>query len=389
MAARLRMSGHRGAITVIGQEPIGPYQRPPLSKAYLLGDMGVERLMLRAEEWWHDNDIRLLSGCRVTSVDRLEKTLATDVGDIAYDQLALTTGASPRRFPAEAGGLLSGVFTIRNLADIDLLRPELMAGRHMVVIGGGYIGLEAASVARKLGLAVTLIEASAGILGRVAAPATAGLIRALHLSHGVNIIENTGISGLIGDKRVCGARLADGTEIAADLVVLGIGVTPDTALAETAGLIIDNGIACDGHGRTSDRNIWAAGDCASFPAPAGASARLRLESVGNAIDSAEIVADNMLGAGRLYMPKPWFWSDQYDAKLQIAGLGTGYDRIVTRKGDQTHGGSVWYFAGDRLIAVDALDDARAYMVGKRLIEAGRTADPAAIADPSVALKSLL
>ena len=234
-------------------------------------------------------------------------------------------------------------------------------------------------------LTVTLIEAAPRILGRVAAAETADMIRALHLAHGVEIMEGTGISHITGRDRATGVALNDGRELPADLIVSGIGVLPETALAQTAGLVLDNGIATDDLGRTSDPAIWAAGDCASFPWQGG---RLRLESVGNAIDMAEAVADNILGADRPYQPKPWFWSDQFDAKLQIAGLGAGHDRIVTRAGDGQHGGSVWYYRQGRLIAVDALNDARAYMIGKRLIEAGRSPAPEAIAE-APDLKALL
>ncbi|MEF9603153.1 FAD-dependent oxidoreductase, partial [Paracoccus sp. PXZ] len=253
----------------------------------------------------------------------------------------------------------------------------------LVVIGGGYIGLEAAAVARKLGLEVTLVEAAPRILGRVAAPETADMIRALHRAHGVEIVEGTGIARITGDVAADGVELADGRRLPADLVICGIGIAPETALAEAAGLAIDNGIATDALGRSSDPAIWAAGDCASFPAAGG---RLRLESVGNAIDMAEAVAANMLGANAAYVPKPWFWSDQFDAKLQIAGLNLGYDRVVTRPAD--NGGSVWYFRDGRLIAVDALNDARAYMIGKRLIEGGRSPSPGAVAE-AVELKALM
>ena len=386
MAAKLRAGGHTGPITVIGEEDAPPYQRPPLSKAYLLGEMPLERLTLRGDDWWTEQGIRLLTGTRATAIDRDAKTVQTSAGPVHYDQLALTLGAAPRGLPAAMGGGLDGVFTVRNIANILQAKPELTPGRRMVVVGGGYIGLEAAAVSRKLGLEVTVIEAAPRILGRVAAPETADMIRALHRAHGVEIREGTALGALEGAGRVTAVRLADGRRLPADLVVLGIGVAPETALAAEAGVAIDNGIACDAQGRTSDPAIWAAGDCASFP---WQGQRLRLESVGNAIDMAELVAENMLGANKDYAPKPWFWSDQYDAKLQIAGLNAGYDRTVTRPGEGAHGGSVWYYRDGRLIAVDALNDARAYMVGKRLIEAGKTADPARVADPATPVKDLL
>lgn len=376
MAAKLRALGHQGGITVIGNEPLPPYQRPPLSKAYLLGQMDRDRLTLRGPEWWVENGVTLRLGESASAIDRDRKAVMTDKGEYRYDALALTLGANPRRLPASIGGHLPGVHVVRNIADIEGLRPALAPGRRLVVIGGGYIGLEAAAVARKLGLDVILAEAAPRILGRVAAPETADMIRGLHLAHGVRIIEGTGIARITGSDAADGVDLADGRHLPADLVICGIGIAPETALAGAAGLDIDNGIAADARGRTSDPAIWAAGDCASFP---GADGRMRLESVGNAIDMAEAVAANMLGAGQDYTPKPWFWSDQFDAKLQIAGLNAGYDQVVTRPGAGDHAGSVWYFRGGRLIAVDALNEPRAYMIGKRLIEGGKSPSPQAVA----------
>lgn len=384
MAAKLRSLGYVGAVTIVGEEPAAPYQRPPLSKGYLLGEMGLDRLTLRADDFWADHGITLRTGTRAIAIDRAAKTVRLVTGEVlAYDQLALTTGATPRRLPAAIGGALAGVHVVRALADVDAMAPAFVQGARLVVVGGGYIGLEAAAVARKLGLAVTLIEAAPRILGRVASAETADAIRALHQGHGVEIIEGVGLTRLTGTDRVTGADLADGRHIPADVVVVGIGVAPETALAEAAGLKVENGIAVDALGRTSDQAIWAAGDCAAFQGPEG---RMRLESVGNAIDMAEQVAANMLGAGQPYLPKPWFWSDQFDAKLQIAGLNTGYTSVVTRRAE---GQSFWYYRGDKLIAVDALNDARAYMIGKRLIEAGRSAPPDLVADPAADLKALL
>ena len=375
-AAKLRALGHEGGITIIGEETLPPYQRPPLSKAYLLGDMGEDRLTLRAPEWWAENRIALRLGERALAIDPARRIVATDKGQVPYDALVLTLGATPRRLPPAMGGHLPGVNVVRNIGDIQTARPMLQPGHRLVVIGGGYIGLEAAAVARKLGLEVTLVEAAPRILGRVAAPETADMIRDLHRAHGVEIVEGAGIARITGTGKAEGVDLTDGRHLPADLVACGIGIAPETALAEAAGLAIDNGIATDAQGRTSDPAIWAAGDCASFAVPGG---RMRLESVGNAIDQAEAVAANILGADADYVPKPWFWSDQFDAKLQIAGLNSGHDRVVTRAGAGPHSGSVWYFRDGRLIAVDALNDARAYMIGKRLIESGKSPAPEAVA----------
>jgi 3-phenylpropionate/trans-cinnamate dioxygenase ferredoxin reductase subunit len=303
---------------------------------------------------------------------------------LTYSDLVLTTGSLPRRLPAAIGGDLDGVFVVRDLADVDAMAPRCVAGARVLIVGGGYIGLEAASVASKLGLEVVLVEMADRILQRVAAPETSDFFRALHARHGVDIREGIGLDHLTGEGAVTGAVLSDGTTLDVDLVIVGVGIAPGTALAETAGIHIDNGIATDAQGRTSVPHVWAAGDCASFPYRGG---RIRLESVPNAIDQAECVADNILGAGRDYVARPWFWSDQYDVKLQIAGLNTGYDRVFTR--DAGTAISFWYYQGETLLAVDAANDPRGYMIGKRLIEAGKSPDPAVVADASSDLKALL
>lgn len=386
LAARLRSGGHAGPITLIGEEPILPYQRPPLSKGYLLGEMGADRLILRSADFYAEQDIALRLGAPVSAIDPRARTVTLGTETIRYDDLVLTTGSVPRRLPAAIGGDLAGVYTVRTVADVDAERAEFSPGRRLVIVGGGYIGLEAAAVAAKLGLDVTVLEMAPRILQRVAAPETSDYFRALHTAHGVRILESTGLERLLGEAgHVTAARLTDGREIPADFVIAGIGILPATQLAEAAGLVIENGIRTNSHGRTSDPHIWAAGDCASFPWQGG---RLRLESVQNAIDQADLVADNILGADKDYVPMPWFWSDQYDCKLQIAGLNTGYDRIVTR-GPDGAAMSFWYFKGDRLLAVDAMNDSRAYMVGKRLLETGRDVDAGAISNPATNLKSLL
>lgn len=386
LAARLRSGGHAGPITLIGEEPILPYQRPPLSKGYLLGEMGADRLTLRSADFYAEQDIALRLGAPVSAIDPKARTVTLGTETIRYDDLVLTTGSVPRRLPAAIGGDLAGVYTVRTIADVDAERAEFSPGRRLVIVGGGYIGLEAAAVAAKLGLDVTVLEMAPRILQRVAAPETSDYFRALHTAHGVRILESTGLERLLGEAgHVTAARLTDGREIPADFVIAGIGILPATQLAEAAGLVIENGIRTNSHGRTSDPHIWAAGDCASFPWQGG---RLRLESVQNAIDQADLVADNILGADKDYVPMPWFWSDQYDCKLQIAGLNTGYDRIVTR-GPDGAAMSFWYFKGDRLLAVDAMNDSRAYMVGKRLLETGRDVDAGAISNPATNLKSLL
>lgn len=385
VVAKLRGLGFDGQITLIGEELSPPYQRPPLSKAYLMGEMEEERLWLRSNAFYAEQNITLRLGAKVGGIDRTAKTLTVGDETLSYDHLVLTTGSTPRRLPAAIGGDLAGVYTVRTLADVDAMRAEFAPGRRVVIVGGGYIGLEAAAVARKLGLEVTVLEMAPRILQRVAAPETSDYIRALHQAHGVTILESTGLDRLLGTGHVSGVRLQDGRELPADFVIAGVGILPGQALAEAAGLELENGIKTDAHGRTSDPSIWSAGDCASFPYKGG---RIRLESVGNAIDQAEVVAENILGAGKDYIAKPWFWSDQYACKLQIAGLNTGYDNIVTR-GPEGEGVSFWYYQGDTLLAVDAMNDPRGYMVGKRLIEAGKSPDKAKVADLSVPLKDLL
>ena len=385
LVAKLRKDGFDGELTLIGAEPVPPYQRPPLSKGYLLGEMALERLYLRPESFYAEQGVTLRLGQEVTAIDPAERTVTLGDEVLRYDDLVLTTGSEPRRLPAAIGGDLNGVFVVRSLADVDAMAAHVTEGKRALIVGGGYIGLEAAAVAAKRGVQATLVEMADRILQRVAAPETSDYFRALHGGHGVDIREGIGLERLLGETQVNGAVLSDGSALEVDFVVVGVGIAPATALAEAAGLEIDNGIKVDGLGRTSDPHIWAAGDCTSFP---HRGRRLRLESVPNAIDQAECVAGNLLGAGKDYVPKPWFWSDQYDVKLQIAGLNTGYDRVVTRQGDGPTV-SFWYYRGDDLLAVDAMNDPRAYMIGKRLIEAGRSADPAVVGDPAADLKALL
>ena len=385
LVARLRSKGFDGSIALLGAEPAPPYQRPPLSKAYLLGEMDKERLFLRPKAYYTENSIDLRLDVSVDRIDRANRQVIFGDQSIAYDHLALCTGSTPRRLPDQIGGALDGVYVVRTLQDVDSMAPRCSKGAKVLIVGGGYIGLEAAAVAAKLGLQVTLVEMSPRILQRVAAPETSAYFRDLHRAHGVDLREGVGLKQLTGATAVTGAVLTDGTEIELDLVIVGVGITPATELADACGLEIDNGIKTNALGQSSDPSIWAAGDCASFPYKGG---RIRLESVGNAIDQAECIADNILGAGRDYSARPWFWSDQYDVKLQIAGLSTGYDRVVTRQGTGNTV-SYWYFKGDTLLALDAMNDPRAYMVGKRLIESGKSPDAKAVSDPDTDLKTLL
>ena len=386
LVARLRQEDPDSPVTLIGEEPALPYQRPPLSKKYLMGEMDLERLYLRPERFYAEQRIDLRLGARAVAIDRAAKEVVLEGGvRLGYRTLALTTGSSPRLLPAAIGGDLAGVYPVRTLAHIDAMAAEFVPGARCLIVGGGYIGLEAAAVAASRGLNVVLVEAMERILQRVAAPQTSDWFRALHSRHGVDIREGTGLDRLEGDTRVRRAVLSDGRTLDVDFVLVGIGIVPETALAEAAGLAIENGIRVDASCRTSDPAIFAAGDCASFPHGA---ARLRLESVPNAIEQAEVAAVNMAGGDARYLAKPWFWSDQYDVKLQIAGLNAGHDRAVVRPGAREGTQSVWYYRGAELLAVDAMNDPRAYMIGKRLIEAGRSPAPEAVADPATDLKAL-
>ena len=387
MAAKLRALDHKGTITMVGDETAPPYQRPPLSKKYLMGEMEEARLYLRPEEFYAENDIDLRTGVSATAIDRGgRQVMLSDGTTLPYDKLALTTGSRPRMLPKAVGGELRGVYPVRSLKDVDAMASEFKTNARVLIIGGGYIGLEAAAVAAKMGLKVTLIEMAERILQRVACPDTSAYFRNLHAAHGVDIREGIGLTKLTGEARVSGAVLSDGTTLEIDFALVGVGILPNQELAAEAGLTIENGIAVDTTARTSDPEIYACGDVASLPYEGR---RIRLESVQNAIDQAEVAAAAMMGEEPVYAPVPWFWSDQFDVKLQIAGLNQGYDQIVVRPGDKPDTQSVWYFQGDRLLAIDAMNDPRAYMVGKRLLEGGINPTPAAIADTGTELKSLM
>ncbi|MEM9583876.1 MAG: FAD-dependent oxidoreductase [Pseudomonadota bacterium] len=384
LTAKLRSLGFEGKITLIGEEPVPPYQRPPLSKAYLLGQMEEARLYLRPEAFYDEQQITLRLGKPVDAIDRAARTVTVGTDVLSYDHLVFTTGSAPRHLPAAIGGTLPGVHVVRSLADVDGMAASFQPGKRALIVGGGYIGLEAAAVARKLGVDAIVVEMADRILQRVAAPETSDYFRDLHSAHGVEIREGLGLETLLGEDHVTGVRFTDGSEIDVDFVIVGVGILPNDQLAGNAGVALENGIKTDAQGRTSDPHIWAAGDCASFP---HLGQQLRIESVGNAIDQAELVAANIMGAGQDYLPKPWFWSDQYDVKLQIAGLNLGYDRVVVRRtGDAC---SHWYYAGEALLAVDAMNDPRNYMIGKRLIEGGKHPAPDLIADPETDMKALL
>lgn len=388
LAAKLRALKDERPITILGAEDVIPYQRPPLSKKYLLGEMDFERLTFRPQSWFEDNHVELRLSAFVEEIDRQSRRVRMQDGStLEYETLALATGSSPRTLPAAIGGDLDGLYTVRDKRDADRLAGEMRPGRRLLIIGGGYIGLEAAAVARHLGLEVTLIEMADRILQRVAARETADIMRAIHQERGVVIREKTGLRRLIGENgKIKAAELSDGSLIDVDFIIVGIGVTPNDRLAQDSGLDVANGIVVDQFARTSDPAIFAMGDCAMLP---WKGMHIRLESVQNAVDQAEAAAAVMAGGEVAYEPKPWFWSDQYDVKLQIAGFNLGYDETVLRPGSREGSASVWYFRDGRLIAVDAINDAKAYVTGKKLLESGQNADKAVLSDPAADLKQLL
>jgi 3-phenylpropionate/trans-cinnamate dioxygenase ferredoxin reductase subunit len=379
--------GNNEPLVLIGEEPVPPYQRPPLSKAYMSGDLERNRLFIRPAQWYSEQSITTHYNTHVDSIDPQLKQLKTSQGQtIDYGKLILCTGSSPLSLPASIGGELAGVFTLRNIADVEAMGPELVSGRKLLIVGGGYIGLEAAAVARKFGLEVTVIEMAERILQRVAAPQTSDFFRALHQQHDVDVRESTQLLRLTEQNgHVNGAELANGERLEADLVLVGIGGRPNIELAEQAGLDCENGIAVNQTCQTSNPNIFSAGDCASFIRNGR---RTRLESVQNAADQGDLVARVIAGEAVSYDPLPWFWSDQYDCKLQIAGLNTGYTQTVVRPGSKPGGQSVWYYAEDKLLAVDAMNDTMSYAQGRKMIGAGLHPTPAQIADPAVDLKLL-
>jgi len=379
--------GNNTPVLLIGDEPLPPYQRPPLSKKYLLGELARERLFIRPEQWYADQNVSTRFNTRIESIQAADRKITTDDGErIAYSKLILCTGSRARELPESIGGKLKGVFTLRNMADIDRIAPEFQAGRKLLIVGGGYIGLEAAAVARLLGLEVILLEMADRILQRVAAEQTSDYFRNLHQGQGVDIRESTAMKQLVEKNgHVSGAELANGEIIPADLVLAGIGGSPNSELAEAAGLECENGIAVNDTCQTSDPRIYAAGDCCSFIRNGS---RIRLESVQNASDQGDLIARVLAGEDVTYQAIPWFWSDQYGCKLQIAGLNQGFNKTVIRPGTNEDGQSIWYYQDDTLLAVDAMNDPKAYAFGRKIIEAGINPSAEIIANPETDLKAL-
>lgn len=384
----LRSGGYAGALSLVGDEPALPYQRPPLSKAYMKGEMTEERLYFRPAPWYQDQDIEVILSTPVKSIDRTHRKVElAHGGHLDYDALIIATGSRPRALPLK-GATLHGVHDLRDLSDVERIRPNMIEGRKMVIIGAGYIGLEAAAVARQMGLDVTVLEMAPRVLARVTSPVMSDFFETEHRAQGVTILTDSRLDHLDGtDGKVSAAVLADGTRLDADIVLVGIGILPNEELAKDAGIACNNGIQVDRDARTSDPRIFAAGDCASRPlVHYGRSGRL--ESVHNAIEQGKLAAAAILGKPRPAEDCPWFWSDQYDLKLQIAGLSQDYDEIVVRGDPKDRKFAAFYLRNGTLIAVDAINSAPEFLASKKLIMAGAKLAPATLGDTSISMKDI-
>ncbi len=383
-AATLRQRGHDGELVVVCNEPWLPYQRPPLSKQYLAGALERTHLYLRQQDFYDDRGIEVRSGVTVSAIDPAGRRLHTDAGEsLDFSKLLLATGGRPR--PLDVPGIgLAGIHYLRTIADADRIRGELDEARRVCVAGGGYIGLEVAAVAIKAGKAVTVLEAGERVLPRVATPLLSEFYTALHREHGVDVRVNAPVEGFGGDGRV-ESVVCGGERIETDLVIVGVGIEPNVELAAEAGLACDNGIVVDEHCRTAHPDIYAAGDCTNHPNPQ-LGRRLRLESVPNALDQARVASANMLGGSEVHDAVPWFWSDQYDLKLQMVGFSADGDRQVLRGDMREKAFAVFHLQGDRVVAVDAVNSPREFLAGKKLF--GKTVDAEALADPAVETKTL-
>lgn len=388
LCASLRQEGWTGCIELIGSEASLPYQRPPLSKAYLSGASGLDELLIRKPDFYAKQRVAFRHA-RVASVSPAAREIRLSDGEVVgYDRLVLCTGARPRRLSIP-GADLDGVHYLRDVEDIDAIRTGLRTAERVVIIGAGYIGLETAASLRSLGVEVTVVETASRVLERVTAPEVSRFYDRVHREEGVDLRTGTGVVALEGTGRVEGVHLADGTVLPADLVIVGIGVLPRSELAEAAGLKVSNGIDIDANGRTSDPDIFAAGDCANY-VDQRYGARLRIESVPSAVEQAKTIAATICGKERVISALPWFWSDQYDLKLQIAGLSAGFDEIVMR-GDAAVGRdfTCFYLSGGQIIAADCVNRPQDFAFSKRAIVDGLRLDRDVLADPAIPLAPLL
>ncbi|HYZ64221.1 MAG TPA: FAD-dependent oxidoreductase [Acetobacteraceae bacterium] len=386
-AASLRDEGFGGAVTLVGDEPDLPYQRPPLSKAYLSGKADVDLVRLRPERFYSEHRVTVRTGTRAAAIDRAGRRVVLESGErLDYDHLVLATGAHNRPLPVPGSGL-EGVLQLRSLQDADAIRRQLEGARRAVVVGGGFIGLEFAAVAAERGLEVTVVEAASRLMSRAVSPAVSSFVQSTHERRGIRFLLETAVTEITGGQRVSGVGTADGRHLPADLVVIGIGVLPNTALAAEAGLEIANGIVVDEHLLTRDPAISAIGDCASFPCRHAGNARVRLESVQNAVDQARCVAARLVGRAAPYAALPWFWSDQGALKLQIAGLCAPHDRAVLRPDPAKRGLSVFCYRGDRLIGVESVNRPVEHIHARKLLAAGIEVAPEQACDPGFDLKA--
>lgn len=378
----LRADSFSGPITVIGEESHIPYQRPPLSKQYLGGEVGLAKLYLRPVEWYRDAGVDLILGTTVIGIDRRAKTIVLSDGrTMEYDQLALTLGSRPRILPIP-GADLPGVFYLRTIQDVDRIRERFSAGKRLALIGGGYIGLEVAAVAIKKGLAVTVLEMDRRVMSRVVAPVMSEFFEDLHRAAGVDIRTGVKVTGIARNDDSLSVCSGDGEDIEVDLVIIAIGIVPNVDLAAAAGLPTDNGILVDEYGRTSDPAIVAAGDCTNHPNPIYGR-RVRLESVQNAMSQARVAAATLSGKPKPYTDVPTFWSEQYDLRLQIVGLSQGYDDIVVRGDPAARAFALFYLKDGVLIAVDAVNKPTEFMHCKRLVADRAQVAPDKLIDPAV------
>ncbi|OYQ36143.1 pyridine nucleotide-disulfide oxidoreductase [Niveispirillum lacus] len=386
-AQSLRQGGFAGSLALIGDENHAPYERPPLSKDYLSGKRDAAKLLLRKPDYWLEKQVTLLTGQRIGAVDRGARVLTLTQGRrVTYGKLVWATGGRPRRLSCP-GADLAGVHAIRSIADIDGLKADLAPAARVVIIGGGYIGLETAAVLRGLGHPVTVLEAQDRLLARVTSPPVSAYFADLHRRHGVDVRLSAQVAALHGGARVESVELSDGVQVPADIVVVGIGIIPNVEPLAAAGLPCPNGVVVDAHCRTEDPDILAIGDCALHP-NLFAGRAIRLESVPNAVDQGKVAADTLLGQGKPYSALPWFWSDQYDVKMQAAGLAMDYDRIVPRGDPSGPGFAVLYLRAGRIIAIDCLNAPRDFIQAKALITGGTAIDADRAADPGVELKTL-
>lgn len=385
----LRRKGFSGQLTLVGEEPWLPYQRPPLSKKYLSGAMEREKLLIRPQSFYQDHRVQTHLGRRALEIDRQRRSVRLDDGTaVGYDALLLATGSAPRHIPVSGAGL-AGVHLLRNIADVERIRADLASARSLVIIGAGYIGLEVAGTAREMGLAVTLLEQTNRVLSRVTAPQISAFYESEHTTQGVRVICGAEVRALEGSQgRVRTVVCEDGSAHEADVVLVGIGVGPRDDLAQAAGLDCLNGIVVDQHCRTSDPNIYAAGDCTSHPS-IHYGRHVRLESVDNAFEQASSAALNILGTPTPHDKVPWFWSDQYDLKMIIVGLSQGYDEAITRGSPASRSFSVCYLREGELIAVDTVNAPKDQMAARKLVAARARPDRAKLAEPDIPLRDCL